>query len=419
MSNDTRMKTYIKTVAFSGSTRSVSPIQKPADNVQGLNIKISYPWEKGLISVFFLASLLFFVSFSGKGQADVFYPGFFQDLDVYYFEYQQSWNTEGLKGPVKSVKEKNYKGEPVNEEQAKNNLADIRHKVYNAKGKIVEYSVFDPSGNFKSRSTGKYDQAENLTEWDKFDAKGNLIFKITYEYRLEVKKGSKDKMGLVTIGNLKGKAELVIEETSYALNFSTSNLEKLRQSVSKYNSDNKLIERTVQNADGTKEKETITNVDGNMSHKIEIWDASGSLSEKKIIKYSSSDAVAEKLVMKKNNVIVDRRNYQEGNLVKQNVYNQHGELVERRLFNYRTPGLPFVLSTYDAHNELTSRTFVKYDNYGQPTEFHSFTPEKTEEDSKGQIKTTYDSKGNWVKQVNVVNGSRNAVSVIEREIEYF
>lgn len=231
-----------------------------------------------------------------------------------------SWELDGLKGKVKSLKTVSY--------TAITNLGQLR------KGEIIEdtwgYSntliKFDEKGNWTDYSSYKPDGSNIRLEVMKYDGEGNSLEMFIYNYgNIEHRRTfTTDKNGnIIEMFRFDTKDSLVTK-SFYRYNEDGYEIEAYRYTVT-----DSLISKTISNYDKN----------GNLIERFN-YGAGGSLTTKTLYKYDNSE-----------------------NRIERTVYGLDENLIEKTTYQYNEKRLETETNTFNSNDNSNTKNTYKYKKY--------------------------------------------------------
>ncbi|MDR1552063.1 MAG: hypothetical protein LBS69_01190 [Prevotellaceae bacterium] len=254
--------------------------------------------------------------------------------------------------------------------------AGLKGKVYSIRQ--IEYEAIEKFGEitkgnicYKCGKLIKYDAKGNKIEENRYNkSDGSLRYKYTYKY------------------DAKG-------------NWIETN---------KYNSDGSLYDKFTYKYDakGNKIEKNNYNSDGSLFRKYTYkYDAKGNMIEEN--NYNSDGSLFDKFTNKYDD---------KGNQIETNGYNSDGSLVSKYTYKYDARGNKIEDNWHKSDGSLVSKDTYKYDAKGNKIEENYYKSDGRLH-NKSTYKYRYDSKSNWIEAVIYEGEANKAVSIIEREIEYY
>ncbi|MDR1552064.1 MAG: DUF1566 domain-containing protein [Prevotellaceae bacterium] len=107
-----------------------------------------------------------------------------------------------------------------------------------------------------------------------------------------------------------------------------------------------------------------------------------------------------------------------GNQIEANGYKSDGSLYSKDTYKYDAKGNRIEENIYYSDGSLFYKYTYKYDDKGKQIEENRYGSDGSLV-SKDTYKYRYDSKSNWIEAVEYKGEANKAVSIIEREIEYY
>ena len=257
---------------------------------------------------------------------------------------KNGWETDNLKGKVKSFTESTYGAEDRFGEIQKKALDSFKTFEYTVKGSRIKSTHYDANGRIEGAWIYKYDAKGNLIEWATYNADGSLSSRQTFKYNvnsdltehnlyqknIDYPDGSFYKEGISQYDNNGNK----IKYTHYDVDGSI-----LETWAYTYDAKGNLIEENMYNSDGEINNLFLTlykyNDNGNLTereHHSGIW------TEKQILVYDDSG----NLIEEKNQTSIGQMDTyyeykfdEKGNWIKRITFiNQIPESIEEREFEY-------------------------------------------------------------------------------------
>ncbi|MDC0339067.1 hypothetical protein OAN33_05975 [Flavobacteriales bacterium] len=245
-------------------------------------------------------------------------------------------------------------------------IREIPYNVIEKFGKVEKVSVDE----FGDNNLIKFNNLGKGTEFIEYYEDGSLSSKYTYKY---------DDNGNQIEENYYNSDGVLSSKDTYKYDVNGNHNEG-----ESYNSDGGLISKYLYKHDE----------DGNIIEEID-FDSNGILEYKTIFKYDDKGNPIEENNYKSDGSLVSKNTYKyddKGNQIEENVFNSDGSLYYKSTSKYHSNGDKIEMDTESYRDEITER--------------YTFTYEYT-----------YDSEGNWIKQIGLVDGKPEIL--IERDIEYY
>jgi hypothetical protein len=276
-----------------------------------------------------------------------------------------------LTGKVKSVRTTTYDAIEVSGAITAGDFESQEYVLFNREGFYIERNSCNWDGSIDGWDTFGYDSAGNLIKVRGYNADSSLISERRYWY------------------NIRGK---LIEEQS------GGKAEIFGDSVDKqtyeYNDKGWLTARCDYFGENMKEKRIYEYDPHGNDTVMTVFDAKGNFKKKRTRKYDKSGD---------NNEVA--------------WYNSEGRLTLRAIYKRNRRGKVMEHVTYDSFGNLKSKNTYDYDEQGNLTRLNFHTPGFEQWDTEYTAQFEYDAKGNWILEVEFVDGEPS--SYIEREIEYY
>jgi hypothetical protein len=276
-----------------------------------------------------------------------------------------------LTGKVKSVRTTTYDAIEVSGAINAGDFESQEYVLFNREGFYIERYSCNWDGSIDRRDTFGYDSAGNLTEVRSYNSDSSILRKRTYRYDIR--------------GNQ-------IEELSDG--YTEILGDSVDQRTYEYNDKGWVTARCDYFKESLNEKRIYEYDQHGNDTTMRVLGAKGNLVKKRTQKYDKSGDINEVAW-----------------------YNSEGRLTLRAIYKRNRRGKVMEHVTYDSFGNLKSKNTYDYDEQGNLTRLNFHTPGFEQWDTEYTAQFEYDAKGNWILEVEFVDGEPSAY--IKREIGYY
>ena len=244
-------------------------------------------------------------------------------------------------------------------------VKSINETGYKAEAKFGEIELGDKEYIIQK----KYDNAGQLSEYNKFDVGYGENWTYKYEY------------------NDKGACVKILEYVKYS---SDSSIKLVAKSIFEYDEEGNLL-------------------------KLSIYDNKGNIKNTYIYKYNSDNNLSERMQYGADNKLSGTQEYKYDG--KEYLLEEHG-LISKKVYSYNNGKLSKISSYWVslAGGNLSLAFISTYNQYGDCVEWKDFGGSRTY-----SYQYTYDDKGNWIKEIiyyNDIDGLPYPIELKIRKIDY-